>query len=171
MALQYVKPDTSSNPLNERKLSLQEADDLGYVIPIELYNYSNLNEIKSQTDGGIKPMPESFWQSNFDTNMSKLNYYLTGTNAGTIGAYNYFLGLKQNAIKGIEKRTQAIKSQTGRDVGRSKAIIQRLARASGGLLAGSASPSLDGGKGLPDLGTETPQLSKATSKIGTKAKI
>lgn len=171
MALQYVKPDTTSNPINERQLSYQEANDLGYILP---YSYLDWNrgiiDYGSQASqlGSGGPIAESKWQDLFDRSLADIDPVL---NSGAPILSGNPVQLKSKAVESIKLRTEAIKSETGRNVGRSKAIIQRLARAAGGLLAGSATPSLDGGKGLPDLGTGTTALSKATTKIGTKAKI
>lgn len=175
MALQYIKPSQdTTNPLNERQLSFQDAQDLGYILPLDVgiqdTAYKNL---LSQASSG--PKSETFWKSLFDAGINSATYYKTAIEGGSTGytntQYNNAIAVLNAVPSYINKRTEEIKTETARDIGRSKATMQRLARSSGGLLSGSSAPTLDGGKGLPELGKSSPVLSTSTNKIGTKAKI
>lgn len=174
MALQYVKPGSAAgatNPLNERRLSFQDAQSLGYILPLDAttLKYQDAYNAKLATAQSGDLQPESFYQDLFDTGLAVANKLYAG---GQVNSdYASAVTAVNMAPQLIELRTKAIKEETGREAGRSQAALKRFSRATGGLLAGAASPSLDGGKGLPELGKGSTMLSTASSKIGTKAKI
>ena len=165
----------ATNPLEERKISYDEAKQMGYVIPLAYYDasgnyYNNENVVTAATANKTTPLPESYWQSNLNDNLSRIDWWIN-SRTGTIGFLNTITGYKQKAIEDIKNRAEAVKAETGRTFGRTKAIEQRIARATGGLLASSAAPSLSeqGKGGIPDLSSAGPSLG-VSQQLGTKAK-
>ena len=163
------------NPLEERKISYDEAKQSGYIIPLAYYDasgnyYNNENIVTAATANKTTPLPESYWQSNLDDNLARIDWWIN-SRTGTIGFLNQITDLKAKAIQSIQDRAEALKAETGRTFGRTKAIEQRIARATGGLLASSAAPSLSeqGKGGIPDLGVSGPNLG-VSQQLGTKAK-
>ena len=167
----------AANPLEERKLSFDEAKSLGYILPVEVSwsraaPYTSYeNYIKSQV--GSEPKGESYYESMFNQQIEDAQSWTSSTANITFYPNQYTTAKQalQLAPTYINKRTEAVKAESGRTFGRTKAIEQRIARATGGLLASSAAPSLSeqGKGGLPDLSSTGPSFG-VTQQLGTKAK-
>lgn len=167
----------ATNPLEERKLSFDEAKSLGYILPVEVSwsraaPYTSYeNYIKGQV--GSEPKGESYYEAMFDQQIADAKDWTSSSANLTFYPTQYTNARQalQVAPSYINKRTEQVKAEAGRTFGRTKAIEQRIARATGGLLASSAAPSLSeqGKGGIPDLASTGPSLG-VTQQLGTKAK-
>jgi len=127
------KAPEKSYDLNEAlsKGLLSQFSDPGAV------GIGRLDYIRQQGAGEGVFKPESFYtQSDTDYTNRVLNYY----------SANAKRGWAQRGTKAIleeqKQRTQQIKDTGGRELGEKKATSARLARVTGGLLAGAKSPNL-----------------------------
>lgn len=125
----------------ERSLDLQEAITKGliskYSDPGAAGGLSRLDFIKQQGAGAGVFKPESFY-TKADTDYTNKVLGLYSAKAKR--------GWAQRGTKAIleeqKQRTQQVKDVGGRELGEKQASAKRLARVTGGLLAGASSPSL-----------------------------
>ena len=169
----------ADNPLEERKISFDEAVQSGYVLPGYTYSStvggaSNIVPFSQYIQSrATAPQSETWWNSIFDLQLADANKFIADA-PYTIGTYyNAAVQSKNLAPSYIQKRAEQIKQLTQQELSaKSKELIgQRKARATGGLLASSAAPSLSeqGRGGIPDLASAGPSFG-VTQQLGTKAK-
>lgn len=168
------------NPLEERKISYDEAMQSGYILPgythaTTVGGASNIVPFTQYIQSRVAGIPqtETWWNSMFDLQLADANKFIADA-PYTIGTYyNAAIQSKNLAPSYIQKRAEAIKQLTQKELSvKSKELIaQRKARSIGGLLASSAAPSLSeqGKGGIPDLGVSGPNLG-VSQQLGTKAK-
>ena len=167
------------NPLEERKISYDEAVQSGYVLPGYTYSStvggaSNIVPFSQYIQSrATSPQTETWWNNIFDLQLADADKFIADA-PYTIGTYyNAAVASKNLAPTYIQKRAEQIKQLTQQELSsRAKELVsQRKARATGGLLASSAAPSLSeqGKGGIPDLGVSGPNLG-VTQQLGTKAK-
>ena len=167
------------NPLEERKISYDEAVQSGYVLPGYTYSStvggaSNIVPFSQYLQSRASaPQGETWWNSMFDLQLADANKFIADA-PYTIGTYyNAAVQAKNLAPSYIQKRAEAIKQLTQKELSvKSKELIaQRKARSMGGLLASSEAPSLSeqGKGGIPDLSSAGPSLG-VSQQLGTKAK-
>lgn len=169
----------ATNPLEERRMSYDEAKQSSYILPGYTYpttvggnaNVVTFDQyIKSRTG---TPQTETWWNDIFKLQLSDADKYIGLGSLALQSYYDAAVQAKNLAPSYISKRAEAIKQLTQRELSaKTKELIgERKARATGGLLASSVAPSLSeqGGGGLPDLGVSGPNLG-VTQRLGTKAK-
>lgn len=140
-------------PKKERVLDLDEAINTGliskYSDPGAAGGLSRLDYFAKQGAGAGVFKPESFY-TQADTDYTNRVLALYSAKAKR--------GWAQRGTKAIleeqKQRTQQIKDVGGRQLGEKKASSARIARVTGGLLAGAKAPGIDNLSSGPMLGAE-----------------
>lgn len=136
------------NPLNTRNLSFQDAVKEGLAFDILQPGYKNDTQlIQSNAYGKLiggaevarsnQIRSEDFWQSAFDAFTSRF----PSTAA-------------KKTTAALKTQTATIKDTAGRERGQRQATAARLARVTGGLLAGTQTPGASSISTGPQLGSE-----------------